>query len=247
MQAPRRGLPFPELFLGLLALAIAAVWIAHIVAGTIHDAKHASDTLSITGSARRPIASNLVEWSLVVRGAGSTRVAAARQLAAASRTTLAFLHAGGMPSSDLSPQVVTSETIVTRVNKHVTRTSYLVSQELDLSTTRIDAAQALTQRVGGLLERGIDVSADPLRFVSTHLEEAKLQALAAATGEARRRAEILVKGLGGKLGHMRASTLGVYQIVPRNSTDVSNYGIDDTSSRLKDVVAVVNATFAVQR
>jgi hypothetical protein len=46
---------------------------------------------------------------------------------------------------------------------------------------------------------------------------------------------------------MRASSLGVYQIVPRDSTEVSDYGISDTSSREKDVTAVVSATFAVNR
>ena len=53
--------------------------------------------------------------------------------------------------------------------------------------------------------------------------------------------------LGGKLGPMRASSLGVYQITPRNSTEVSDYGIDDVSSRLKDVEAVVDVTFRVER
>ena len=46
---------------------------------------------------------------------------------------------------------------------------------------------------------------------------------------------------------MRSSSLGVYQVVPRDSTDVSDYGINDTSSRDKDVNAVVSATFAVKR
>lgn len=45
---------------------------------------------------------------------------------------------------------------------------------------------------------------------------------------------------------MRATSLGVYQITPRDSTEVSDYGVNDTSSRLKDVRAVVSATFAVK-
>ena len=65
--------------------------------------------------------------------------------------------------------------------------------------------------------------------------------------EARNRAEILAHGLGGKLGRMRSSSQGVYQVTPRDSTDVSDYGINDTSSREKDVNAVVSATFAVNR
>ena len=237
----------PELFLGLLSLAVAAVWIAHIFSSTIHDARHTSDTVTITGSARQPIGSNLVRWSLSVAGVARSPVAAARRLRVESDEVRSFLRDAGVRGSDVSPQVVQSETIVTRVNKHVMRTTYRVSQGLDVATTRIDVVQGAAARLGVLLERGVEVSAEPLEFVSTDLEDAKLKALAAATGAARRRAEILVKGLGGKLGRMRASSLGVYQIVPRNSTEVSDYGVNDTSSRLKDVVAVVSATFAVKR
>ena len=242
-----RSAVVPELFLGLLSLAVAAVWIGHIFASTIHEAKHTADTISITASARKPIGSNLVQWSLNVDGKAATPVEAARRARRASAAVVAFLRGAGVHADAISPEVVQSNEIVTRVNKHLTRTTYVVSQNFDVSTSDIDTVQSAAARVGTLLEQGIEVSAQPLAFVSTDLEEAKLQALSAATAEARRRADILVKGLGGKLGRMRASSLGVYQITPRNSTQVSDYGISDTSSRLKDVTAVVSATFAVSQ
>ena len=71
------------------------------------------------------------------------------------------------------------------------------------------------------------------------------QALDAATHNAKERAETIVRNLGGKLGKVRSAQLGVYQVVPRNSTDVSDYGFNVTSSRDKDVVSVVTLTFAV--
>jgi uncharacterized protein len=243
----RLSIAIPELFLGLLSLAIAAVWIAHVFATTIHDAKHANDTITVTGSARKPISSNLVQWSLSVDGHAATPVKAAQLLQTESRAVVAFLRGSGIAADAILPQVVQSNVEVTRINKHLTRTTYHVSQGFQVSTTRIDIVQAAATHLGELLERGIDVSADPLAFISTDLQQAKLDALGAATAEARERAQILVKGLGGSLGPVRASSLGVYQITPRNSTDVSNYGINDTSSRLKDVTAVVSATFAVRR
>ena len=160
---------------------------------------------------------------------------------------LAFVRVAGIPADAVAPQVVQSDIEVTRINKRQTRTTYVVSQSFDISTRDIDIVQTAATRVGRLLEQGIHISADPLAFISTDLEEAKLEALSAATAEARRRADILVKGLGGKLGRMRASSLGVYQITPRNSTEISDYGVNDTSSRLKDVTAVVSATFAVKQ
>ena len=235
----------PELFLGLLSLAIAAV--CHIFANTIHDARHVRDTISITGSARKPISSNLVQWSLSVSGVAATPVEAARKLRGESVAAVAFLRRAGIPRAAITREVVQSETIVTRISKKQTRTTYRVSQGLEISTKQIDVVEGVSTRLGELLERGIAVSAQPLAYISTDLAQAKLDALEAATEEAHRRAEILVKGLGGKLGAMRSSSLGVYQITPRDSTDVSDYGINDTSSRLKDVTAVVSATFAVRR
>jgi hypothetical protein len=243
----RAAVTVPELFLGLLSLAVAAVWIGHIFAATIQDAKHTADTISITGSAREPISANLVKWSLRVDGKAATAAEAARRSRQASSALLAFLRGAGIKADAISPHVVQSEVVLTRVNKRLTRTTYVVSQGFDVSTGDIDTVQAAATRLGSLLERGVHVSAQPLAFISTDLERAKLQALTAATAEARRRAGILVNGLGGKLGKMRASSLGVYQITPRNSTDVSDYGINDTSSRLKDVTAVVSATFAVKQ
>ena len=235
----------PELFLGLLSLAVAAVWIGHIFASTIHDAKHAHDTITITGSARKPISSDLVQWELQVKGEAATEVAAASEARAAGISLVAFLRKAGIARGDISPEVVQSDIVTTRIDKKHTRTTHIVSQGYSVSSRQIEVVAAAATRLGTLLEQGIDVSAQPLAYISTNLQAAKLDALAAATAEARRRAEILVKGLGGHLGRMRASSLGVYQITPRNSTEISDYGVNDTSSRLKDVTAVVSATFAV--
>jgi len=243
---PRR-FAVPELFLGLLAVGVAVVLTAHTVAGTIRDVKRTNDVVSVTGSARKPISSDLVRWSLLVAGEARTEAGAARLLRRESAVTVTFLRAAGLAAGEIQPAVVESDTIVTQLPHHRTRTRYRVSQELDVSTRRLDVVAAAATRVGDLIARGLDVAAQPLEYISTDLEQAKLDALVAATSEARHRAEILVKGLGGKLGAMRSSTLGVYQITPRFSTEVSDYGISDTSSREKDVTAVVSATFAVKR
>jgi hypothetical protein len=237
----------PELFLGLLAIAVAVVLTAHSVTGVIRDRQHVHDTVGVTGSARKPISADLVRWSLTVSDTAPDAARAARRLGREIAEVQTFLRRAGIPADAITPAVVTSEEVVTQLPKHRRLVRYRVAQRLDVRTRNIDAVEPVATRIGELLQRGIDVSADPLRYLSTELTQAKLDALAAATEDARRRAEILVKGLGGKLGAMRSSSLGVYQVTPRDSTDVSDYGINDTSSREKDVTAVVSATFAVKR
>jgi hypothetical protein len=246
MRRREQPLVLPELFLGLLSIGAAVVLTALIVSGTIHDARHTRDTLSVTGSSRKPISSDLVRWSLTVSDDAPSAAVAARRLRTDSGSVRDFLRRAGIPAESISPAVVTSEAIVEQLPHHRHRTHYRVAQQLDVSTRQIDVVEGAATRLGRLIERGIHVSAEPLAYISTDHTKAKLDALADATADARQRAEILVRGLGGKLGAMRSSSLGVYQITPRDSTQVSDYGVNDTSSREKDVTAVVSATFAVK-
>lgn len=243
----RRHFAIPELFLGLLAIAVAGVIIANSVNGTIHDARHARDTISVTGSARKPISSNLVRWTVSVSHESPKAATAARLLRGEVASVRAFLVRQGIPAAAISPGVVYAEQQVAVLPHHRRRISYRVSQSLNMSTHKLDVVEQAATRVGLLIAQGVDVSAEQPAYISTELTKTKLDALAAATADARQRAEILVKGLGGKLGPMRKSQLGVYQITPRDSTEISDYGINDTTSREKDVNAVVTATFAVKR
>jgi hypothetical protein len=247
MPTRRSSVAIPELFLGLLAIAVAAVICVDKVNGTIHDARHARDTVSVTGSARKPISSNLVRWSLRVSHESPRAAVAARLLRGEVASVRTFLIRQGIPAAEIKPDVVYAEKQVAELPHHRRRVSYRVSQGLSISTRKLDVVEQAATRVGLLIAQGIDVSAEQPAYISTELTQAKLDALAAATADARQRAEILVKGLGGKLGPMRRTELGVYQITPRDSTEISDYGINDTSSREKDVNAVVTATFAVKR
>jgi uncharacterized protein len=247
VEGRRRTVAVPELFLGLAAIGVAIVLTAEIFSGTIKDVRHTRDTLSVTGSARVPIDADLVRWYVAVAPTARTPSVAARRLRGQAAAVRGFLRDAGIPASAISADVVTTETRVIPLSKKRRRTIYVVSQRLEVDTRRIDVVEQAATRLGSLIERGISVSAGPLQYISTELTKAKLDALQKATTEARRRAEILINGLGGKLGRMRSSSQGVYQVTPRDSTEVSDYGINDTTSREKDVNAVVSVTFAVNR
>ena len=44
---------------------------------------------------------------------------------------------------------------------------------------------------------------------------------------------------------MRSARMGVFQITPINSFEISDWGTNDTSSFEKKVTAVVNVTFSI--
>src|SRR5919198_1316769 len=89
-------LGLPELFLGLLSLAVAAVLVAHTVSATIHDARHTRDTVTVTGSARKPISADLVQWTLSVEATSAHPAPAARRLHGELAAVRAFLIKAGI-------------------------------------------------------------------------------------------------------------------------------------------------------
>src|SRR5919199_4353931 len=101
MQGPawRRG-ELPQLFLGLLAIALAigigVPVTAAVVMDGIRDIKSKRDTVVVTGSAKYPIESNLATWSLTVSSEQRTTAAAARALSARARAVRAFLRDAGL-------------------------------------------------------------------------------------------------------------------------------------------------------
>ena len=45
---------------------------------------------------------------------------------------------------------------------------------------------------------------------------------------------------------MRSARMGVIQITPRLSNQISDYGVNDLSSIEKEITAVVNASFEIE-
>jgi len=154
----RRPLAIPELFLGLLAIAVAGWLIARDVNGTIHDARHARDTVSVTGSARKPISSNLVRWSLRVSHEAPKAATAASRLRGEVATVRVFLERQGIPAAGINPGVVYAEQQVAVLPHHRRRISCRVSQSLNVSTHKLDVVEQAATRVGLLIAQGTAAS-----------------------------------------------------------------------------------------
>ncbi len=256
MNAPRRARELPQLLIGLvavaLALAVAVPLTASIVMNGVRDIKRTRDTIVVTGSAKYPITADQAFWNVTVTSTERTPSAAARSLRAKAAAVAKYLGKAGLAADVTRPPVdveATSVQIPTGLKKPRYRSvpAWQVTQSFDVQTTKIDTLVHAAASVDQLLIQGVDVSVSPLEYLSTKLKTAKFAALRLATADAEERARTIAQGLGGSLGAVRNVNLGVYQITPRNSTDVSNEGINDTSSRAKDVTAVVSVTFAVNR
>jgi uncharacterized protein len=237
----RRALP--ELLLGLIATAVALVITGIVVANAIRDVKRARDTIQVTGSARYPIDADVVHWNLAVSADAVRPQDAVRSLRSRVRAVRAFLRNGGLPDSAISepPVQINQISLLVAPKHHVP--GFRLIQRVHIDSRNIDRVENVAAATSDLLSSGVPVSTGSIVYLATDLADARVRALTKAIADAHRRAETIVSGIGGHLGSVRSAQVGVFQVVPRNSTAVSDYGINDTSSRQKDVYAVVSVTF----
>jgi hypothetical protein len=240
----------------LIAVAIAVVVpvsTAIAINGVKDIKQNARNSIVVTGSARYPIASNLATWHLSVSAQERTPSAAIAALRPEAARVESFLSQGGLPAAAISEPPIGIEKVYVSVPTGLKKPAFRqvpawhVTQGFSIQTGQIDLLQRVASKAGDLLASGTNVSVSGIEYLSTRLTSAKFAALRLAVADARERATTITEGLGAGLGAVKQTSLGVYQITARNSTDVSGYGIDNTSSRLKDVEAVVSVTFLLDR
>ena len=67
-----------------------------------------------------------------------------------------------------------------------------------------------------------------------------------ATNDAKERASAMLKATHNKVGKIQSVKMGVFQITEPDSTNVSDMGINDTSTIDKKVTAVANVVFKIK-
>jgi hypothetical protein len=85
-----------------------------------------------------------------------------------------------------------------------------------------------------------------LEYSYTKLPELRVSLLSDAVKDAKARAAKLAESSGKKVDVLKSASVGVVQVLPVNSVDVSDYGTYDTSKIDKDVMVTVKAAFTLK-
>ena len=96
------------------------------------------------------------------------------------------------------------------------------------------------------MSRGRITSSPPAYFY-TKLGELKIEMLAAASADARTRAENIIKSAGGaNLGKLRDADMGVINVNPANSSETCWEGNNDTSALEKDIITIIHTKYELE-
>ncbi len=236
-------------FWGMAALAAAIVLASWIGADALRDVKRAGDQIAVTGSARMTVTSDFAVWRCSVGGSGATAAEATGALTRDRDRLSAYLKESGVGADAVTSQPlyvngVSQYDAQGRDTGRVLR--WDASQMVEVRSADVGLVAGLAGGVEKLMLDGVRLSPMAPEYLYTKLDEARVALMSEATKDALARAEQIAGAAGGRIGPIRDARMGVIQVVAPNSTSVSDYGMYDTSTRDKDVVAVVKVSFAVR-
>jgi uncharacterized protein len=246
--------------LGMIALAAALVWSTWIAFGTWHSVRVRPEIrkIKVTGSAKKRIVSDLIEWSATIEARAPDRTTAYKRLREDLAQAVGFLEAQGIASAEIQPQSATYEEEFetleelrmvpgakepVRLEKKVSR-GHVTRETIFVRSKDVARVERASREITSLLERGITISSEAPSYFYTRLGELKLEMLAAAAKDARARAEGILTSAGGSdIKRMIGVNMGIININPANSTETSHEGNNDRTSLEKDIITVVHAQF----
>lgn len=236
----------------ILGVCIAVATIASSVIlsqGFLKILKFKEEVITVTGSAQKAIKSDYVVWQGSFSRRETLLADAYRKLGEDLFKVKAYLVSKGVLDKDIIISQITTETVYKKNEKGNNTNDiegYLLTQSVEIRSNDADRITVISRESTELINQGVQFESWAPEYFYTQLDALKIEMLAKATENAKERAMNMVKATGNSIGFIRSAKMGVFQITPVNSTTVSDWGENDTSSLDKKVTAVVSASFAIR-
>ena len=235
-------------FMGAVVLAVGLVVATTIGGWFFVKGKRGDQTITVTGSARKRIKSDLVIWRSGISYQAPVLSEAYRSLSEAVPRVKAYLVSKGIAENQITVSSISSQTLHSRNSdgeESSEITGYSLRQELSVRSNEVDKISQIAREATELINQGILIESMAPEYYYTQLGGLKIEMLAEAAKDAKVRAEQIAQSTGSSIGSVRTARMGVLQITAADSNEVSDSGMNDTSSVEKDITAVVNIGFAV--
>lgn len=247
-----KGRMFRDSQIIVLGVCIAAATIISSVIlskGFLKVMKFSQQVINVTGSAQKNITSDYIVWTSGITRREPDLPTAYKTLKEDLEKVLAYLEAKGVNKDEIIVNQITTTKIFQK-NKEGKDTNdveaYELGQSIEVRSSDVQKIDQVSRASTELINQNIIFVSDAPSYFYTKLDELKIEMLAKATENAKQRAESMVKATDNKIGFMRSAKMGVFQITPVTSTEVSDWGVNDTSALDKKVMAVVSASFAIE-
>lgn len=206
--------------------------------------------IEVTGSAVAVVKSDSASWDLDLTTAARSKKKAYDLLVKNKNIVMNYLKAKGFSDTDIQVQNANAYPIFKKATDTGEDTNEIdhfeILQTFRVTSKNIQLIKDASLDAENLLNQGIDVKSNLPAYFYTNLSDLKIKLLNEASEDAKNRAKAMLKSTGNRVGTIKSVKTGVFQITPPNSTEVSDYGVYDTSTIDKKITAVTQITFRIK-
>ncbi len=233
-----------------LILTAGIITASVIAANSLVEIKSTQASIVVTGSAKQQITSDLIVWTGNFNTQSPVLKDAYTNLEVSREKVENYLVAQGIPKEDIvfSSIYTTTNYFINAYGMYTSEIDYYdLRQEVTIRSTEIDKVTQISRNATDLLNEDVQFQSYEPQYIYTKLADIKVAMLAEATKDARNRAEMISENAGNQIGDLTYADMGVMQITPLYSNEVSDYGMNDTYSLEKEITAVVHCTFDIKK
>lgn len=241
--------------IGVVGLVLAGGMVGSALALSrfmIRIQQQQENTISAKGLAERRIQSDIGGFDCRVAVSATTLEEGYKKLTKDYFRLKSRLLKAGFPEDDIHESPLTYhpvyKTIRTRdagTREQITEefSHYRFTRALRVVSGRVDLVHRQSMELPSLILEGVELDLDSPQYYVSDLEKYKLALIAEATDSAMQRARTTAEKCQSRVGRLITARNGVIQVTRVASSEMSDSGYYDTSSREKVMKVVVSATF----
>ncbi|NJY63912.1 SIMPL domain-containing protein [Salinimicrobium sp. CDJ15-81-2] len=234
-----------------IIFSIAIVVAAYILGSSYVKRATPTGVIAVTGSGSEDFTSDLIVWEGTFSQTNLQLQTAYERLNEDKETVKKYLLSKGIGEENFvfnSVQTIEQREPQYQNGNYIGEIfkGYELRQTVKIESKDVPMVEQVSREITELLQKGVQFNSTPPRYYYTKLSDLKIQMIAAATEDARIRAERIAENSRSDLGSLRSADLGVFQIIGQNSgEDFTWGGAYNTADKKKTASVTMRLEFEI--
>ena len=206
------------------------------------------ESITVTGSASQEVTSDKGKLGFELQTRQLTQKESFNKLRAFYPEVEKYLISKGIDKKDINKRAMNGYYNYKNINGYSTNeiANYNANWEINITSSDVNKIKEISTDIQTIADKGVEIQTYQPEFYYSDLAKIKVDLLEKASKDAKQRAVSMLSATGSHVGKVKQIRMGVFQITSPDSTDVSDMGINDTSTINKKVTAVANVVFKIK-
>lgn len=234
-----------KLWLLGLILGVSIMVSARMVTKTFLEVKKMDNVITVSGSAKQQVTSDSARWaSTFSRTATADKIKNGyAQMAADEKNVREFLTAQGFTETvEISPIFINE---VYKTDSYAPK-EYTLVQNVVVKSDDVNKLKETSKKSSQLADKGVLFSAFNVEYYFSKLPDLRISLLPEAIKDAKKRAGTIADSSDKQVDTIKSVSMGVVQVMPVGTVEISDYGSYDTSEIEKEVMVTVKTVFSLK-